>query len=108
MTGDRFDRLARALSRRALTGWLGSSLVAAVARMKAPAAAAPATCKPKQRRCRGKCRRIKTDRRHCGRCNHRCRPGTRCINGRCRQPGGAARRPFPQQLGYGATRLSRA
>lgn len=108
MMSERFDRLARAVSRRALTGWLGSSLAAAVARLPAPIAAAPDKCTPRQRRCGGKCRRIKTDRRHCGRCNHRCRPGARCLNGRCRIPGGAVRRPFPQQLGYGATRVSRA
>lgn len=110
MRGDSFDGLARALSRRALTGWLGSSLVTAVAGLGAPAGAAPAMCNPNQRRCGGTCRRITTDRRHCGRCNHRCRPGTRCLDGRCRaRPrGGPARRPFPQQLGYGATRLSRA
>lgn len=111
----RLDRVARAVSRRTASQWLGAGLFATLSDLAAPGETGAATCKPGRRRCQGKCRRVQTDRRHCGRCNRRCQPGYRCRNGRCRKGGGgggrsrrgAARRPFPQQLGYGQSRLSR-
>lgn len=129
----RIDRVLRAVSRRTAGQWLGAGLFTALTGLAAPdaasaesarngaTAASAATCKSQQRRCQGTCRKVKTDRRHCGRCNRRCQPGFRCRDGQCRKgkgkgrgsgrargsTRGGAKRPFPQQRSYGQSRLSR-
>ena len=41
-------------------------------------------CPSGQSSCGGACKNLKTDRRNCGRCGKRCKPGQRCRGGRCR------------------------
>ena len=77
-------------------------------------------CKPSQSRCGKKCTSLNSS-RNCGRCGNRCQEGDACqqgvccggdnviCRGECRPdcPSPSVQRPFPQHLGYGASRPSR-
>ncbi len=103
----------RAVIERTLRG-IAAALPAILAAGCEPDAAAAAHCRNGRKRCRKTCRDLQRDRRNCGRCGKRCRPGDACDRGLCCPAGQVncrgtcrptceappAHRPFPHRVAY--------
>ncbi|MDQ3693127.1 MAG: hypothetical protein M3464_05825 [Chloroflexota bacterium] len=91
MDDQRFDHLSRRagslLTRRVtLTALLGALVPGAADAALDRTRGGPSAkvCRRRGRRlCDKKCRDLRTDRRHCGKCGKRCQQDERCIRGRC-------------------------
>lgn len=52
-----------------------------------PKAKKPVKCKRPRRKCGNKCVNVKADRKNCGKCKRKCRPGQSCKQGKCKSTG---------------------
>lgn len=96
MHHSRIDDLTRCVAQRtgrrtATAGILGALLATMLPGPIVPSSRARKNrrlprCRKPKRRCGKKCVNVKNNRRHCGTCNRRCKPGHACRRGTCTPP----------------------